>query len=259
MTLIQDFLSLLGGCFSFYFANNRGGFGLALFVGVALAALCWWACSSYSRLWNLRYRVTLTHHVLCALAAILTLCFTLVFAALRYTKEAADASVQLWEEKINLDRFWAYSTFSTAYYRVKALGLEDFSDAPPPGTSGGSHIPTNHDPSILAAASTYANAAAVHFTKARPFLSMIVRAKTEIPSALLDADVKNYFATVSKSYPPTRGISLVAREMKRQLGEQVPRVITVFRSIAIGLLLLVQFLPFGLVGIAAYRDLKVHT
>ena len=74
MTLIQDFLSLLGGCFSFYFANNRGGFGLALFVGVELAALCWWACSSYSRLWNLRYRVTLTHHVLCALAAILTLC-----------------------------------------------------------------------------------------------------------------------------------------------------------------------------------------
>ena len=190
MTLVQDFLSLLGGCFSFYIANNRGGFGLIIFVGIALAALCWWACSCYSRLWNLRYRVTLTHHILCALAAILTLAFTLVFAALRYTKEAADASVQLWEQQINLDRFWADSTFAAAYYKVKALGLEDFSNAPPPGTSGGSHIPVTQNGSQLLAASTYANAAAAHFGKARPFLGMIVHAKAELPSALLDADVK---------------------------------------------------------------------
>ncbi|MEI7775485.1 MAG: hypothetical protein WCK17_12005, partial [Verrucomicrobiota bacterium] len=248
MTLIEDFLSLLGGCFAFFMANNRGGFGITLFVGIAFAAFCWWGCSAYSRLWNLRYRVTFTHHILCALAAILTLASTLVFAALRYTKEAADVSVQVWEVQINLDRFWADTTFSTAYYKVKALGLEDFSNAPPPGSPGGSHIPVTQNGSQLLAASIYANAAAAHFGTARPFLGKIIHAKAELPSALLDADVKNYFATVSSSYPPARGISLVSQEMKRQLDVQVPRVIPVFRSIAIALFFLVQLVPFGLVG-----------
>jgi len=258
MTVAQDFLSLLVGCVAFFAANSRGNFTLTLVVGSLLAALCWVGCSYYSRLWNLRYRVTITHHVLCCLAAILTLLFTVIFVALRYTKEAARVSVQGWELQINLDKFWAERTYASTWQKVKSLGLEDFTNAPPPGMPN-SHIPTNKDPSIRLAASTYAKASVEHFKNNRPFLSKIVHTQIELPSQVLDADVKNYFATVSKSYPPPRAISLVASQMTRELDSQLPRVATTFRLIAVGLFFAVQFIPFGLVGLAAYRNIKVRT
>lgn len=258
MSLLQDFLSLLVGCVAFFAVNSRAQFGLTLVIGVVLAALCWVGCSYYSRLWNLRYRVTLTHHILCCFAAVLTLLFTVVFVALRYTKEAAYVSVQAWEAQINLDKIWAEATFATAWQKVKGLGLEDFSNVPPPGMLN-SHIPANKAASIHLAAATYAKASVEHFKGNRPFLSKIVQAHTDLPSQVLDADVKNYFATVSKSYPPPRAISLVASEMKKQLDAQVPRVVSIFRLLAVGLFLVVQFIPFGLVGIAAYQDIKVRT
>ena len=258
MSLLQDFLSLLAGCIALFAANSRPQFGLTLVIGIALAALCWYGCSRYSRLWNLRYRVTFTHNILCALAAILTLAFTVVFAALHYTKEAAYVSVQAWEAHINLDAIWAETTFATAWQKVKSLGLEDFSNVPPPGMPN-SHIPTNKPASIHLAAATYAKASVEHLNKNRPFLSKILQAHTELPSRVLDADVNNYFATVSKSYPPMRAISLVASEIKGQLDDQLPRVVTTFRYLAVGLFLGVQLVPFGLVSIAAYKNLKVVT
>ena len=124
---------------------------------------------------------------------------------------------------------------------------------PPPGLPG-SHIPANKPASIYLAAATYAKASAEHFRKNRPFLSDIMQARTELPSQILDADINNYFATVSKSYPPTRAISLVAGEIKGQLDEQVPRVVTIFRFLAVGLFLGVQSIPFALVGLAAYKE-----
>jgi hypothetical protein len=75
----------------------------------------------------------------------------------------------------------------------------------------------------------------------------------------VDADVKNYFETVSRSYPPPRAISLAASQMKKELDIQVPRVVTIFRSIAVGLFIIVQLIPFGLIGFAAYNDIKVIT
>lgn len=258
MNLLQDLFSLLGGCLALFAALDRRGLYVAGGVGLLLAIGFWVSCSYYSRLWNLRYRVTLMHHFLCGVAAILTFGFTLVYASLRYTKEAAYASVQIWEAQINLDRGWAGDTFSAAYEKVKALGIEDFTNVPPPGAPN-SHIPTNSNPSILAAASTYASSAARHFSDQRPFLSKIIHGRADVPSQILDADVKNYFATVSKTYPTRRAIELVASEIKKELDEQVPKVVTISRRLAVIAFVLVQCVPFGLVGLAAYKKLKVRT
>jgi hypothetical protein len=256
MTIVQDFLSLLAGSITIFAMANRSGLIASCVIGIVLAAVCWTGCSYYSRLWNLRYRVTITHHLLCGLAAILTFMFTVLFAALAYTRQAALVSVQVWEGQVNLDRVWANSTFANAYAKVKNLGLEDFSNAPPPG-AGGTRIPTVNERSIMVAASTYAEAAAQHFVINRPFLSKIVQGRVDVPTQTLDSDVKNYFATVSKSYPPLRGISLVARAIKQDLDLQVPRVARTFRTLCIVLFAVSQLIPFGLVGYAAYRDLKV--
>ena len=258
MNFLTDILSVLGLCFALFFGLDRKGFVISIIVGVLLAALCWVACSYFSRLWNLRFRTKPLHHILCFFAAILTLVFTVLFFALQYTKEAAYASVKVWEAQINLDPVWADKTFASAYKAVKALGIEDFSTVPLPGLPN-SHIPANHDESIITAAGTYANGASAHFHDSRPFLGLILEGKSEIPRQVLDADVKNYFATVGNSYPPPRGISLVAGEMRRGLDTQVPKVVTYARASLIALFLLCQAIPFGLVAWASYKDIKIIT
>lgn len=256
MNFLGDLLSLLGLCLGLFFTQDRKGFVLSLIVGVVLAALLWTACSNFSRLWNLRYRTKPLHHLLCLVAALVTLVFTVLFASLSYTKEAAYTSVKVWQAQINLDQLWAETTYAKAFDAVRSLGIEDFSNVPLPGGIG-SHIPTSHDQSILMAASTYSNGAADHFKKSRQFLSLIIQGKAEVPQDVLQADIKNYFATVSKSYPPPRGIALVAEEMRRELDIQVPRVVTYARVTLVILFLLAQSVPFGLVAWAAYKDLKI--
>ncbi len=69
-----------------YFASQRHEFGITLGAALALAGGCWVAANYYVRLWNLRFRPTLIHHVLCFAAALCTLVFTLSFASLKFTK-----------------------------------------------------------------------------------------------------------------------------------------------------------------------------
>ncbi len=76
---------------------------------------------------------------------------------------------------------------------------------------------------------------------------------------MLEADTKNYFATVGNSYPVTKAIALVTSETKRELDTQVPRVVVYARWALVIAFLLAQAVPFGLVGYAAYKDLKITT
>jgi hypothetical protein len=256
MSFIADLLSLLGLCLGLFFTLDRQGFVLALVIGVVLAALLWVACSNFSKLWNFRFRTKPVHHLLCFVAAALTLVSTVLFAALKYTKEAAYASLQAWEVQINLDEPWADLTYAAAFEEVRSLGIEDFSKVPLPGLPG-TFVPTTSDQSIFSVASVYANGAASHFKHSRQFLSLLIQGKAEVPGEVLQADVKNYFATVAKIYPRQRAIALAAEEMRRQLDMQVPPVVTYARVALVAVFLLAQALAFGLVAWAAYKDLKI--
>ncbi len=253
--MVADFFSLLLGCVAMFAAFDRKGLYFALGVGLLLAAVCWVACSYYSKLWNKRYQVRLGHHLLCLVAALLTLAFSVIYSSLKYTKEAAYASVLVWVGQVATDAPWATATFGKAYDKVKKLGVEDFTNYPAPPV--GRLIPTTTNASILAAASTYAKEASRHFDVARPFLSLILHGQTDVPTLVLDADVKNYFATVAKTYPAPMAVALVGKEIKKGLDEQVPRVVVIARRFAIGGFALAQLIPFMLVGLAAYKDIKV--
>jgi len=248
--MISDFLNLYRLSVRLSLERDQQQFGLTLFVGVLLAALCWFGCSRYSRLWNLRYRVTVTHHVLCFVAALLTLTFSLTWKALRYAKEAAELSVENWEKEINRDKAWADATFRKAWLKVKNLGLEEF------GEQDIHTIPVTKDASKIAATSTYSNDSLAHFQKHRAFLSLILKARAEVSSDLLKADVKAHFANGKGAYPVDRGITLVAKQVKSELTILLHRVVPVCQWTAVALFILVQCVPFGLVGLAAYHDIK---
>jgi hypothetical protein len=258
MNISQDFFSLLAGSVGFFAANSRNDFVGIMILGLILAAVCWWGCSQFSRLWNLGYRIVFLHHLLCFVAAMLTLIFTVTFFALRYAKEAADASVQIWEAQVQADAEWSKAVYNKAWHQVKDTGLEDFTNVPPPSDLN-SYIPLNKDGSIRLTATIYTKAALDHFVAHRPFLSKIITAQLEVPQRQLDTDVKSYFSTGHGMYPVPRAIALAAREIKAQLETQLPRVVSLFRISAVILFLLVQLIPFGLVAIAAYRNLKITT
>ncbi len=251
-----DLLSLLIGSIPIYIAKDPGGFRLALLIGLVLAALCWYICSVYARSWNRRFHIRFSHHVLCAFASILTLFFAVIFPALAYTKEAALASIDLWKYQLNLDSPWAAATFARAYEEVKRLGIEDFSRVPPPGAPN-SFIPTNHDESRQVAALAYANEACRHFDDRRPFLSKVVWSSPGVPSRTIFNDVHQWHQT-NPNYPPSRAIEIAAGQIRQGLEPQVPRVVYLSRIAVLILFALVQAVPFGLIGWAAYRDIKVR-
>src|SRR5436305_939484 len=105
--MLTDLLSLLLGCIPIYMVKDPAGFRLTVLAGFLLAGLCWYACSVYTRMWNKRFRITVAHHVLCGFATVCTLFFTILFASLAYTKDAALASIGLWQLQLNNDQAWA--------------------------------------------------------------------------------------------------------------------------------------------------------
>lgn len=254
MDLLRDLISLLAGCFRLLLSTDPRAFAIAVAVGIGLAALCWVGCSRYSRLWNLRYRVKISHHVLCGVAAFLTLAFVMTYAALRFTKEAAYSSVERWENELKSDGVWKNRTFQLARDRVKSLGKENF-------TGVDQHtIPMRFPDTISIVGTADTEESSKHFRQSRPFLSMLLRAKTDVPKQVVEADIQQFFAIPGNhTYPAERGIEIVAREIRSGLDAQVPRVVIWARWIAIFAFLLMQCIPFGLVGIAAYRDLKYRT
>jgi hypothetical protein len=253
--MFWDLLSLLFGCVALFKLKEPGAFGLTVLLGIVLAGLCWYLCSVYTRLWNKRFRITLTHHVLCGFASICTLLFTILFASLVYTKDAALASIALWQTQLSADEMWGERTYSKAYDRVKELGTEDFSSAPPPGIPG-SFIPTNSDEARETAASVYANEACRHFDTKRPFLSTVVWSSPGVPSETIFQDVRTWHLK-NPNYPPSRAIEIAATQVRDGLNPQAPRVIYLSRLSVAGLFVLIQMIPFGLIGWAAYRDIKV--
>jgi hypothetical protein len=252
--MIADLANLLALCVHLFRGREPRQFEIAMLVGVLLGGLCWLGCSRYSRLWNLRFRVTFTHHVFCFVSAVLTLAFSITWKALDYSKQAAEVSIENWEEEINRDSVWRDATFQKAWLRVRALGIEDFQR---PNVASGDTIPVNKDESKTAVASTYASESVAYFRQHRPFLSRVLKARAEVPSESMKADVKLHFAgNPGKSYDPRRGIALVSKQVKSELELYLHRMIPVCKSATVALFLLVQLIPFGLVGLAAYHDIK---
>jgi hypothetical protein len=267
MNFYTDLLSILVGCLALYAKQQSGRFVGTLVLGVIIAALCWMACSQYSRLWNKRFHLTFGHYFWCSLAAVLTLVFVVLFPALQYTRDVALASIEVWRLQIAVDPIWSAKTFREAYYAVHRQtgdAAEDFTGYPPP-EAGGTTIPCHNEITRLTYASIYANDAAQYFSASRPFLGKVLTAHASVPKSVIVENLQEYFAgkiplrpgETIQTYQSSRAIDLAADEIKKGLDEQVPRVVSISRWTVIGLFILAQAVPFGIIGWAAYRDIRV--
>jgi len=252
--MIQDFINVLLRCIAHIPMKQLF---LTALIGIGLAGIFWVICNYYTRLWNKKYHLTFIHQVLCGIAALFTFFFVLAFSGLSYLKEVSVDCLNDWSTQILNDNEWAASTFQKAFYKIKENGLEDFSNVPAPGNVG-SHIPVNNNRSKEECANLYTNEACSNFNFKNPFLSKIIWTNSQVPQEIINEDMNEYFTTNS-TYPPQRAISLATNQIKSSLILQTPRVVTLARSTLIVLFFLLQLIPFGLIGYAAYKDIKVIT
>jgi hypothetical protein len=256
-SFVGDFFGLIGSAIALL-SGDKEYFLLAIVVAFFLAGLCWWGASRYSHLWNRRFRVTAAHHLLCLLAALLTLVYVVLFASIKYTQVAAEASIDRWRIKLLEDKEWWQRVFKETYVAVKNLGVEDFSNYPPP-ESGGNRIPLNQQLTRQRVAQIYVNEAISNFRTEHPFLSSIFWIRSDVPAEDIQNDVNEFFRKGGQTYAFETAIEIAAREIKSDLQRQTNRVVPMAWGILIALFALVRLIPFGWIGYAAYRDLKVTT
>ena len=253
MKHLPDLLSLLSQCIHLMPSKT---FALTLVASVVLAGACWWFCTNYAKLWNLKFQVTFFHKVLCTFAAVLTLVFTIVYVTLGWTQDVARNDINAWYADIQRNGNWSNETCGKLYYTIQKQGRENFTGFPPP-TQRGCKVPLNFMESRVTAARLVGTGACEHFQARYPFLSRIVWADQNAPVRSVGSDIQHWFAAnPNKEYQLNDGVKLAADTIRHDLEEQTPRVVHTARTIAVLAFLFVQAIPFTIIGWAAYRDLQ---
>lgn len=255
MSQVLGAIALATQCIGMMASRTPRAFMLTVIAAVLLAGACWWVCTNYSQLWNRRYQITMVHHVLCGIAAVMTLVFTLVYMSLSFTKDIAVNAVNDWSTAIHQDNLFKQTTFNTVYQSVRALGIEDFTNYPAPPR--GNRVPLNHEQSRTLMAKTYGDAACRDFQQKNPFLSRIIWPEAQVPVSAVRGDMTAFFSrNPGGTYMDHQAIGLAVRLIRGALEPQTRRVVSLSRTAAVLLFLFVQAIPFTVIGYAAYKDLK---
>jgi len=254
---LADLVGLCLACVSLLRAHDPFHFDVALATAVVLAAISWLACARFGALWNRTYHLRTGPHILLGAASAFLVCLLLVFASTDYMNDAAHSIIQQWRSAVRADRGWQGRTYSKAYWEVKALGKEDFSSAPPPG-SPGTKIPTTTRESQLATAQVYANDACHYFESRHPLLSKVVWANPGVPLSVLLNDISLWFKT-NRSYPVERAVEIAATQIGAGLDAQAPRVVAAAKAGVLLLIALLEIIQLALIGRSAYESIKIRT
>lgn len=222
-----------------------------------LSAIFWIINSYYTKLWNKSFHVSLKHHLICAVSALLTFFFVLSFAGIRYLRPVSERIVTNWSSQLREDQLWNDQIYSKAYFAVKETGRENFTNIPLPGNNG-SYIPFSREASLILSAELYASEACRDFSKKHHFLTLLLSARPTISNELIRKDMNYYFKKEGNIYPLERAVQLASNQIMTELLKKTPRVVRVARTILFLIFVLVQTIPFGIIGYFAYKDLKIY-
>jgi len=248
--MVKDLIEILFQC-----VVAIDGRALLILLALALGALCWVACSYYTRLWHKRFHVRAQHHVLCAIAAVLTAMFTVTFRAVANLEYIANEIIEQWSENLVKDNVWNSRTYGIAFYAVKKRFPDQFGGVPEPGRQD-SYIPFNNDAMMQTCVETYVNEARSNFSTHRPFLDRMLRARPGISEKEIQSDIRIFFDNnPGQIYPLNRAVNIAAKHIRENLLIQSPKTVWKTRWILVFLFLAVQMIPFGTIGYCASKNL----
>jgi len=252
---VTDLLEIGLDCVRILASQDVAGFLASFTVGSVLAALCWYGCTHYARLWNKRFHATVTHHVLCALAAVVTFIATITWSGLGFLSGYAQLRVRGWEAQLLENTGWRERTFQRAYHDVQRAGVEDFREYP----LSRRIIPAESLSTRELVATRYASDAVQDFRERAPWLGSLLTPSTVDPRAQMRADMNRFFRRQrGATYALDAAVALVARLISEDLIRKTPRLVTVGRSGLVMAFVLVQLVPLGFIGWAATRDIRPH-
>jgi hypothetical protein len=248
MDLIQDLIQLIISGLEKLTVRN---FYLTILSAFMFSIVCALICNYYCRLWNKSYRTTITHKILTGIASSLTFIFVLAFVAFSFFKDISLLKIDFWEDSLSSNKQWSNETFNRAYQKVKAIGSEDFSNNPV-------EIPTTRAETNEIVANIFSNEACENFNTNHPFISKIIWAEPKISEEIVKNDISSFFSKGGNSYNTVNAVKLVGKNIKEQLIQQAPRIVTTSRIILILLFIIIQLIPFGIIGFSAYKNLKIQ-
>jgi len=251
--MIRDFFDILFQCVA---SIDGSAFWGVLALSLTLGVICWVACSYYTRLWNIHFRVKLKHHVLCAIAAFATVIFTLVFQAVGNLGAIVDEIIDNWSETLVDDNEWLSETYANAFYTMKDEYPREFAGVPEPGKRG-SVIPFAKDGMMQMCVTIYVTEACDNFSTLHPFLDKMLSARSGVSEKDIIDDIEAYFRKYNDTYPLHRAVIIAAKHIRECLMEQSPKTVWKTRLILVVMFLFIQLLPFGTIGYCAYKDLKI--
>ena len=249
--MVKDFIEIIFQCVA-----AIEGRALLILLALALGALCWVACSYYTRLWHRRFRIRFQHHLLCAIAAVLTALFTVTYRAVENLEYITNEIIEGWSENLVNDNVWNSQTYGIAFYAVKERFPDQFGGVPDPGMQD-SYIPFNNDAMMQLCVKTYVNEARNNFSTHRPFLDRMLRARPGISEEEIQEDIHIFFRNnAGQRYPLSRAVNIAATHIRENLLIQSPKTVWKTRLILVFLFLGVQMIPFGTIGYCAYKELN---
>lgn len=232
-------------------------FVFVLISALVFAAVCWWGCVNYTRLWNKRYRSTIGHHILCAISSALSFLLIVTFVGIKRLKPVSAQWVAQWAEGLLESQRWNDYVYEKAYHALQQSGREDFTGVPGPKDEN-SYLPFSDTGSMVLAAQVYADEACRNFAYRHAFLSRILSAKPTVSAALIQSDMARFFEQEGDLYPMPRAVGLAAGQIQKELVLQLPRVLRTARLLLVLLFCLLQLIPLGIIGYCAYQDLKIN-
>ena len=251
--MLSDFIEILSQCVTSL--NSSAFWGIVVF-SMVLGALCWAGCSYYTRLWHKRFHVRPQHHVLCAIAAALTVIFTVLFYAVVNLGTLVNQKIDDWNVALVEDEDWSAQTFETAFYTVMESYPNEFAGVSKPG-SANSYIPVNNDNMSRICVKTYVEEACADFSTQHPFLDSMLKARPGISEEEIMDDIQSFFSNhPGVKYPLERAIEIASEHIRDGLLKQSPKTVRTTRVILVLLFFTAQMIPFGTIGYCAYNDLS---
>ncbi len=264
-------------------------------VAIVIAILTWTGAIYFAKLWNKAYTRRPISYLLSGLAAIISFIYIIVFFSFSQLDTITKLYLELWSKSLKINQQWQDETFHKAFYAVKKQDPEGFIGVTTP-EDGGSFIPLRNENAQLEAAYVYANQASQDFKKTYPFLSKVLFGNnTHTTKNEISSDIKRYFeqdygngnqdikSEISKlldryavsvdlcgleqmeqinpnenrEYKAAWAVDLASDNIRKQLEKRISRVKIMTRIGLTVVFLIIQLIPFGLIGYMAYRALKV--
>lgn len=256
MNYTVELLELWWACLTAAMKDRSLVFPISLVLGALIGGIFWWLAALSARLWNRRFYLKPGLQVLCGIAALLAIVFSITFASSRNMEEAVKIRLQQWKEKAISDADWQNACFYDAWDAVAELGHEsDVRLSPSPRTDKSLNLMSmGHPESRRAVARTYASAALDRFEKDRPYLASILNPSSEIPKDRIDTSMINWFRDhAGQPYPLEQGVQVAVGMLEDGAKQQTEAVAAYTRRLSLALFLISQFIVFITIGYFAHR------